>query len=660
MPNYHEISNTIWNIANHLRGSWKAYEYQDVILPLTVLKRLDAALEPTKQKVLERYNELDGKVTDFRILRRVTGYDFYNTSQFTFKRLLDDQTHVARNLRKYIDGFSPNIKDIFEKFDFEKQLERLHGSNILYLILQEFDKVDLHPESVPNHVIGLAFEDLIRRFAEQSNETAGEHYTPRDVVRLMSALIFSGEEKELAKPGKVITLYDPACGTGGMLTIGCDYIKSICKDTKVYLFGQELNPITYAICKADILLQNEDKDPEGIRGGDKDHDKASTLSNDQFAGKTFDYIISNPPYGVEWKKDKEVVEHEAERGSSGRFGAGLPRISDGQFLFIQHAISKFQFPKDGGSNAAIITNGSPLFTGDAGQGESEIRRWILEKDLLETIVALPEQLFFNTGIATYVWIFSNRKDAARKGKVQLIDGRKIRTQLRRNLGEKRYELSEENMKEVLDLYSAFKENEQSKIFPTTEFAYREIVIQRPLRLSFEMTDEKTIEILAAVKIDIKDSIQSLRGKKWNDKKKFVADVSKTLTLENGTARAKKILKTIVGIVGERNEEAEICLDYGGSPEPDKELKTFDRVPWNQKIDDYFEKEVKPYSSDAWIDESVCDDKDGKIGKVGYEIPFTYYFYELRESRLPSDVKKDISNINSKLPALFQKLIDIRI
>src|SRR3989344_6038355 len=698
MATHNQISNTIWNVANLLRGSWKNYEYQDVILPLTVLKRLDAALEPTKQKVLERFNELDGKVTDFRILRRVTGYDFYNTSQFTFKRLLDDQTHVARNLRKYIDGFSPNIKDIFEKFDFEKQLERLHGSNILYLILQEFDKLDLHPESVPNHVIGLAFEDLIRRFAEQSNETAGEHYTPRDVVRLMSALIFSGEEKELAKPGKVITLYDPACGTGGMLTIGCDYIKSICKNTKVYLFGQELNPNSYAICKADILLQNEGKDPEGIKGGEKENDKASTLSNDQHADKKFDYIISNPPYGVEWKKDKDVVEHEAERGLAGRFGAGLPRISDGQFLFIQHAISKFRPKADGGSNAAIITNGSPLFTGDAGGGESEIRRWILESDLLEAIIAMPEQLFFNTGIATYVWIFSNRKDAERKGKVQLVDARKIRTQLRRNLGAKRYEINEENAKEILKLYSEFKENERCKIFPTTEFAYREITIQRPLRLSFVLNDEKIKELLVVlgldipravervkeaikqeeeqtdsimgplaekrrykadeqweIQINIDAAIRSLRNKKWANREKVIDDVDTALSLQNGVRPAKKVLKTIVDAVGVRDENAEICLGKDGKPEPDKELKDFERVPWGQNIYKYFEKEVKPYASDAWIDESVRDHKDNEIGKVGYEIPLTRYFYKYEEPRKVEKIEKEVKETEARINELTEKL-----
>lgn len=680
MASYHQIANTIWNIANHLRGGWKAHEYQDVILPLTVLKRLDAVLEPTKHKVLERYNELHGKVNNLNILCRVTGYNFYNTSQYTFKKLLEDPTHIARNLERYIDGFSPNVKEIFEKFEFHRQLERLHGGNILYLVLQEFDKIDLHPERVPNHIIGLAFEDLIRRFAEQSNETAGEHYTPRDVVRLMTALIFAGEEKELSKPGKVITLYDPACGTGGMLTIGSDYVKeNINSEIRVHLFGQELNSATFAICKADILLQNEGKDPEGIKGGEKENDKASTLSNDQHSDKKFDYIISNPPYGVEWKKDKEVVEREAERGLAGRFGAGLPRISDGQFLFIQHAISKFRPKPDGGSDAAIITNGSPLFTGDAGSGESEIRRWILENDLLEAIVALPEQLFFNTGIATYVWIFSNHKNKERKGKVQLVDARKIRTQLRRNLGAKRYEINEENAKEILRLYSEFKENERSKIFPTTEFAYREITIQRPLRLKFEITEES----LARLK-EHKDFMNDRPSKKsgergeaenkaWRELRAMIYEILENMRgkfyvsrtdflekLESGTKKQevkipKKTLKTIWQEIGQHDEKAEICFDEDGKPEPDKELKDFERVPWGRDIYKYFEKEVKPYAPDAWIDETVRDAKDGKVGIVGYEIPLSRYFYKYEAPREVKDIELDIKKAEMEIQSLFKKL-----
>jgi type I restriction enzyme M protein len=411
--NYREISNTIWNIANHLHGTFKAYEYQDVILPLTVLKRLDDALEPTKQKTLQLFNELDGRVPNFNILYRTTGYNFYNISPYTFKKLLEAPIQAAPNLRKYIDGFSDNVKEIFAKFEFDRILDKLHESELLYLALKEFSKIDLHPDKVENHVIGLAFEDLIRGFAEQSNETAGEHYTPRDVVRLMTSLLFSGEEKELARPGVIKEIYDPACGTGGMLTVSKDYIQTnFNKDAHIFLYGQELNATTYAICKADMLIKGEDID--SIKGGDKEHSKASTLSNDQHHGQRFDYILSNPPFGVSWEKDKSAVANEAERGFSGRFGAGLPRISDAQFLFMQHVISKLKTKEEGGGEAAVVFNGSPLFTGDAGGGESEIRRWILENDLLDAIVALPEKLFFNTGISTYIWIFSTRKSTDRK------------------------------------------------------------------------------------------------------------------------------------------------------------------------------------------------------------------------------------------------------
>ncbi len=653
-----------------------------MILPLTVLKRLDSVLESTKQKVLEKYNELAGKVKteNLRILNRITGYNFYNISPYTFKKLLEEPTHISRNLSKYIDGFSPNVKDIFDKFEFHRQLERLQGSNILYLILQEFDKIDLHPERVPNHIVGLAFEDLIRRFAEQSNETAGEHYTPRDVVRLMAALIFTGEEKELSKSGKVITIYDPACGTGGMLSVSSDYVKEhINPEIKTHLFGQELNPVTFAICKADILLQNEGKDPEGIKGGEKEYDKASTLSNDQHSDKKFDYIISNPPYGVEWKKDKEAVEREAERGFAGRFGAGLPRISDGQFLFIQHSIYKFRQKTEGGSRAAIITNGSPLFTGDAGSGESEIRRWILENDLLEAIIALPEQLFFNTGIATYVWIFSNKKKEERKGKIQLIDARNIKNQLRRNLGSKRYEISEENTKEIIKLYSEFKENEKCKIFPATEFGYRQITIQRPLRLKFEITEEsinrlKENEVFIndkpskkkgekgeeenrewqKLRSEIYNILESMLGQVYMSRAKFLKKIETELK-NRGFKLSKQIEKIIWQEIGERDEEAEICYDEQGKPEPDKELKDFERVPLGRDIYDYFEKEVKPYATDSWIDETVRDKKDGKVGIVGYEIPFTRYFYKYEPPRDVSQIEEEISQLEKEINELLEKL-----
>ena len=603
MPtNYREISNTIWNIANHLHGTFHAYEYQDVILPLTVLKRLDDALEPTKQKALERFNELNGRVTNLNILYRTTGYNFYNTSPYTFRKLIEAPTQAAPNLRKYIDGFSDNVKEIFIKFDFDRILEKLHESQLLYLALKEFNKIDLHPDRVENHVLGLAFEDLIRRFAEQSNDTAGEHYTPRDMVRLMTSVLFAGEEKELAKPGVIKEIYDPACGTGGMLTVSKDYIQTnFNKDAKIFLYGQELNATTYAICKADMLIKGEDIDY--IKGGDKEHSKASTLSNDQHHGRRFDYVISNPPFGVSWEKDSVAVSSEAERGISGRFSAGLPKISDAQFLFMQHVISKLKTKEEGGGQAAVVFNGSPLFTGDAGRGESEIRRWILENDLLDAIVALPEKLFFNTGISTYFWIFSTRKSADRKNKVMLVDARNIRTQMRKNLGEKRYEITDENAKEILELYAKNKDSDRVKIFNTTDFAYRQITVQRPLRLKFAITDEAMTRLkehkdflndVPSKKIGAKgdaenkawqelraaiyEILESMRGTVITSRSKFLEKFESELK-KRELKITKRTTKVVWQQIGERDEEAEICLDDDGKPEADNELEDYEHVPW---------------------------------------------------------------------------------
>lgn len=661
-----------------MHGTFHAYEYQDVILPLTVLKRLDDALEPTKQKTLEKFNELDGRVTNLSILYRTTGYNFYNTSPYTFKKLLEAPTQAAPNLRKYIDGFSDNVKEIFAKFEFDRILDKLHESELLYLALREFDKIDLHPDKVENHVIGLAFEDLIRRFAEQSNETAGEHYTPRDVVRLMTSLLFAGEEKELARSGVITEIYDPACGTGGMLTVSKDYIQTnFNKDAKIFLYGQELNATTYAVCKADMLLKGEGIDY--IKGGDKEHTNASTLSNDQHHGQRFDYVLSNPPFGVSWEKDKTAVANEAERGFSGRFGAGLPRISDAQFLFMQHVISKLKTKEEGGGEAAVVFNGSPLFTGDAGGGESEIRRWILEKDLLDVIIALPEKLFFNTGISTYVWIFSTRKSADRKNKVMLVDAHTIRTQLRKNLGEKRYEISDENTKEILAHYSENKKTDQVKIFNTTDFAYRQITIQRPLRLKFEITDE-TMARLKEQKDFLNDVPSKKKGEKgdvenraWQELRAAIYEILEGMRGTVISSRAKfleklesvlkkrdskitqKTLRTVWQQIGERDEKAKICLDDSGKSEADNELKDYERVPWEADVNEYFAKEVKPYALDAWIDESVCDAKDGKVGIVGYEIPFTRYFYKYEEPRKVEEIEKDIKATEAEAQRLFKEL-----
>jgi type I restriction enzyme M protein len=494
----------------------------------------------------------------------------------------------------------------------------------------------------------------------------------------MTSLLFTGEEKELAKPGVIKEIYDPACGTGGMLTVSKDYIQThFNKDAKIFLYGQELNATTYAVCKADMLLKGEDIDY--IKGGDKEHSKASTLSNDQHHGQRFDYSISNPPFGVSWEKDKTAVENEKERGFTGRFGAGIPRISDAQFLFMQHVISKLKTKEEGGGEAAVVFNGSPLFTGDAGGGESNIRRWILEKDLLDSIVALPEKLFFNTGISTYIWIFSTKKSADRKGKVALIDARTIRTQMRKNLGEKRYEITDENAQEVLAHYATNKDSENVKIFNTTDFAYRQITIQRPLRLRFDITDEAIARLKEhkdflndvpskksgergdaenkawqELRAAIYEILEGMRGKVLTSRAKFIEKLESELK-KRELKMTKKTLKTIWQQIGERDEEAEICLDAYGNKEADNDLKDFERVPWGMDIYEYFKKEVEPYASDAWIDESVRDDDDHKVGIVGYEIPFTRFFYKYEEPRRVEEIESDIKAIESEVQKLLKEL-----
>ncbi len=468
----------IWNIADILRGGWKQYEYQNVILPLVVLKRIDSVLAPEKQKVIQISNQMSDRVSDSGLdnfLRSAAGRQFYNTSPYDFEKLLEDSDNVYTNFQAYLDGFSPNISDIISKFGFDEQLKKLKSNKILYLILKELDKVDLSPSSISNHDMGYIFEELIRKFNEQSNETAGEHYTPREVIRLMTRLLLDPDADKIKGESKIIEIYDPTCGTGGMLTISKEHILSdINPDAKVYLYGQELNPQTYAIAKSDILIKGENADL--IKGGSGEHSEDSTLSNDQFFDKTFDYVIANPPYGVDWKKDKDAVEAEAARGEAGRFPAGTPAVSDAQLLFLQHMISKMRPAHEGGGRVAVVHNGSPLFTGAAGSGPSEIRRWVLENDYLEAIIALPTNMFYNTGIATYIWVLTNRKTAARKGKVQLINASDIFHKLRKNLGDKNKELTTSDIDQIFNLYNDFAETKQSKIFDTTEFGYTQVTV----------------------------------------------------------------------------------------------------------------------------------------------------------------------------------------
>ncbi|MBI3618809.1 SAM-dependent DNA methyltransferase [Candidatus Peregrinibacteria bacterium] len=668
MMNFTPKANLIWSIAELLRGSWKQHEYQDVILPFTVLKRLDSVLEKTKQEVLRESHLLEERgVNPDPILRNITKVGFYNTSQFTFKNLLDEQTHLEKNFKKYLHGFSPAIQEILEKFDFEKHLSRLWGGNLLFKIIQEFNKVDLSIEATDNHEMGSIFEELIRRFAEQSNDTAGEHYTPREVIKLMVEILFTLEKDRLKKEHLVKTIYDPCCGTGGMLTVGKDHVSVINPDIGVYLFGQEINPATYAICKSEMLIKGEDVD--NIKGGEKDAAVASTLSNDQFRDRKFDYLLTNPPFGVDWKRDKDSVERESERGFAGRFGAGLPRISDGQLLFLQHLVSKMQNPSEGGSRMAIVMNGSPLFTGDAGSGESEIRRWILENDWLEAIVALPDQMFFNTGISTYLWFLTNRKDPKRKGRVQLIDARTFFHKMRKSLGNKRNEITDEDRSRVLQEFSAFKESDHCKIFKTTDFAFRQITVERPLRLHFQASS-KRIERLKehkafatvtegkkgdeALQKKILGLLSTLGTKDFNSRETFTTALEKLLKDEDLKIKAP-LKKAIIESLSERDEFAEICHDEDGNPESDSEFRDTENVPYDQHIEDYFKKEVLPYVPDAWINESVRDHKDNKVGKVGYEIPFTRYFYKYVPPRPLEEIESDMEKVENELLGLLKKL-----
>jgi type I restriction enzyme M protein len=513
MNNFSEIANFLWSIADLIRDDFKRGKYQDVILPLTVLRRIDCVLEPTKEDVLATYLKLKGKLDNLDPqLRRASGYAFYNTSQYTFERLLDDAPNLASNLRLYINSFSDNMREVIEKFDFDNTISKLDEAGLLFLVMERFKNVDLHPEQVSNLQMGYIFEELIRRFNEALNENPGEHFTPREVIRLMVNLILAQDQEALSHNHIVRTVYDPCCGTGGMLTIAQERIKELNPLAEIYLFGQEVNPETFAVCKSDLYIKYPDgTDADQIEFG-------STLSSDQHAEKRFDYMLANPPYGKDWKKDRDAVKGEAKRGHAGRFGAGTPRISDGQLLFLQHMLGRMKDPEQGGSRVAIVMNGSPLFTGDAGSGESEIRRWIFENDWLEAIVALPEQLFYNTGIATYVWVLSNRKPAERQGRVQLINAVDYWKPMRKSLGQKRREISEDQIQEITDIYLACAESDVCKIFASTDFGFRKITVERPLRLNFQASLERIARLeeqtafLNLAKSKKRDSKEKAQGK----------------------------------------------------------------------------------------------------------------------------------------------------
>lgn len=566
--NVNEKANLIWAIADKLTGVYKPHEYGKVILPLTVIRRFDCILADTKEAVLEKHNSMAQNLPMREVfLKKASGYEFYNTSKYTFETLLDAPDSIEANFRNYLNGFSKNVREIIEKFKFDQEIATLAEKNLLFIVIQEFTtpKADLHPDKISNLEMGYIFEEIIRRFSEAHNEDAGQHYTPREVIELMVNILFNSDNDILTE-NVAKTLYDPACGTGGMLSVAEDYLKKINSSAKLLPFGQEINDETFAICKADMLIKGNDAD--NIKNG-------NTLSDDRFKGEKFDYILSNPPFGREWKNDKKAVEAEAKLGAAGRFAAGLPAVGDGQMLFLQTAIHKM---KDSGSKVAIIHNGSPLFTGDAGSGPSEIRRYILENDLLEAIIALPNDIFYNTGIATYIWVLNNKKSNIRKGKVQLINANRMYEKRRKSLGNKRNDIPKHYIDEITNIYADFKETDISKIFDNEEFGYSKIVVERPQ----------------------KD--------------------------ENGNVVTKN-----------------------GKPVADTNLRDTENVPLKEDIREYFKREVLPYAPDAWIDKTKT--------KIGYEIPFTRYFYKYVPPRPSEEIMSEILELEKSLDGSLEAIFN---
>jgi type I restriction enzyme M protein len=672
--NHSDIVSFIWGVADLIRDTFKRGKYQDVILPLTVLRRLDCVLAPTKARALETNARLRDKLDNLDPqLRRASGFAFYNTSLYDFERLLGDAPNLAANLRNYINGFSHNMREVVEKFDFDNTIAKLDEAGLLFKVLERFKNVNLHPDIIDNPTMGMIFEELIRRFNEALNENPGEHFTPRDVVHLMADLLLAGDEGPIRRAGVICTVCDPCCGSGGMLTITKDHIlgtperPGLNPQADIHLFGQEVNPETFAICKSDLFMKSLDgRDAENVLFG-------SMLSNDRHAGRHFDYLIANPPYGKDWKRDEEDVKAEHTRGEAGRFGAGLPRISDGQLLFLQHMLSHMQPPEEGGSRVTIIMNGSPLFTGDAGSGESEIRRWILEHDWLEALVALPEQLFYNTGIATYVWVLTNRKSPARQGKVQLIDATSFWVPMRKSLGDKRREIPSDRAAQILGLLHAVEENEYSKIFPTTHFGFRKITVERPLRLNFQVSperlarleDESAFQNLGvskkrdawaksieeadgrALQQAIRAMLSALPEALFLDRDTFLKALHQAAK-QAGLKLAASVQKAILFALSERDDTAAVCRDKDGHPELDPELRDTESVPLIERIEDFFAREVQPHVPDAWINTAIRDEKDGEVGKVGYEINFNRYFYKYQPPRPLEEIEADIKTLEREI------------
>lgn len=656
MSKSHELSNFIWSIADLLRGPYRPPQYERVMLPLVVLRRFDCVLKPTKQAVLDKFNKLGGKhhgeALD-SVLNQVSGQRFHNHSPLTFERLLGDPDHVHLHLQSYINGFSENVQRIFDYFSFSDEIKRLHEHNILFLVVRKFCEVDLHPDTVDNIEMGLLFEDLIRRFNEQANETAGDHFTPREVIQLMVNLLFMHDDELLTKPNTVRTLLDPTCGTGGMLSEARKYLREHQMGARLYVHGQDFNKRSYAVAASDLLMRSNPKDPETstIRFGD-------TLVDDQFVGQKFDYFLANPPFGVDWKRQqKDVVREHEKQGFYGRFGAGTPRVNDGALLFLQHMLSKME-PVDaetgtGGSRLAIVFNGSPLFTGGAGSGESDIRKWVIENDWLEAIVAMPEQMFYNTGIGTYIWVVTNRKEQRRKGKIQLLDARDRWQPLRRSLGDKRREFSQDHIKEIVQAYGPMQASETCKVFDNADFGYHRLTIERPLRLRFQITLQGKERFLDACPslLDDLQAIDAAIGREasldWN----AVWDQAQAVLKRLGSKWRAPQAKAFRDAFTEIDTEAEpVILKQTGKQveyEADPKLRDFENVPLKVDVNEYFQREVLPHVPDAW----VAHDKT----KVGYEINFNRHFYKFTPPRSLAEIDADLKVAEAEIIRLLSEV-----
>jgi len=675
--NHSSTANEIWAVADLLRGDFKQSQYGRVILPFALLRRLECVLADTKEAVLAKVTAVEAMPIEVQgplLLREAssdgTARHFYNTSSMDLSKL--GETGTADNLEAYINAFSDDAREIFEHFRFSEFIQKLDEANLLYLVVKRFANWDLSPAAISNHEMGLAFEELIRKFAESSNETAGEHFTPRDIVRLTTALVFGEDDDVLLLPGIVRSIYDPTAGTGGFLSSGMEYLYELNDQARLAPFGQELNPESYAICKADMLIKGQDV--SNIKLG-------NTLSDDQLPTDRFDYMLSNPPFGVDWKKvQRGILDEHKVKGFDGRFGPGLPRVSDGSLLFLMHLVSKMRpvnphpgkGESTGGSRIGIILNGSPLFTGGAGSGESEIRRSLLESDLVEAIIALPTDMFYNTGIATYIWVLCNHKPESRCGVVQLIQATETFGKMPRSLGSKRKVFSEAQVDAITASFGKAGAHEAdehgivSKLFPTTAFGYRRITVERPLQLRFDPQDaDKRAALvadtawekfaakdpdLASATLAALDQVEDRYLSRDGFQKAVTAELKPT-----GWKLAAAQWKLLAKHLGEHDEEAEICRDSKGKPEPDSGLRDNENVPLGEDIHDYFAREVTPHVVEAWIDESKRDDKDGEVGIVGYEIPFNRHFYTYTPPRDLEEIDAELATLTGEIQELLKEI-----